>query len=140
MKSPSLYVLVGLAITGCCRDGKAETEHGVKPIGGHAAPPLAGTGGHAAPPRELLLGRALASLLQARQAYGNEFDGAIAELLRIQCKGIALPAGLQVGPHTIDAFFPMKELPAAEYAFCGSMLLGDGRTVIAPGFSAARAQ
>ena len=125
MKAWLLCIGVVVAAGGSCKDEvHHESQSAAAPSGGHGG----------AAPRELLVGRALASLLQARQAYGDEYDAAIVELLTAQCKGVPLPSGLQLKRETIEAFFPMHELPRAEYAFCGSFALVDGRNAIAPGF------
>lgn len=125
MKAWLLCIGIVVATGGSCKDEvHHDSQNAVAPSGGHGG----------AAPRELLVGRALASLLQARQAYGNEYDGVIVELLAAQCKGVPLPSGMQVKRETIEAFFPMQQLPLAEYAFCGSIWLADGRPVVAPGF------
>ena len=112
-----LCIGVVVVTGGSCNDeDQNESQNAAAPSGGHGS----------AAPRELLVGRALASLLQARQAYGNEYDGVIVELLTDQCTGVPLPSGLQVKRETIDAFFPMQQLALAQYAFCGSFSLVDG--------------
>jgi hypothetical protein len=87
-----------------------------------------GNGGQAA-----LTGSALLNLLRARE-FGGDYDTAILEVLRIQCRGVALPPNVSFRKEDISRFLPLEHLKDASLAFCGSFVLADGTSVMGPAF------
>ncbi len=77
---------------------------------------------------------ALVNLLRLRDySRVDEYDAAVLELLRLQCRSVELPSGLNVRKKDLARLLPLERLADASKAFCGAFLLKNGSWVIARG-------